>query len=385
MSLITYLTRIHFADRVLEDALGEEVSALGLRRPAIILDASAEAGDTLDRLLDALPRCVAPAGPRRVPLRLSPAILAREAKAWAELGCDSAIGVGGPAALDLARALGRAGPERAGAECAGRERAWRERAGREGAGAAYAGPEHASMSPAAPVVTIPTTTASVGLGPVTPALGATAGARLPTLILCDPTLTLDAGAVETAAAGMDALVHCLEAWLGGAWNPPADGIALDGLRRAGRWLARAVADGRDLAARRELLAAALDAGLAAEKGLGGVRALAHAVEEEARLGVRHGALHAALVRPVLAFNAPAVADRLDAAREALGLPGQAEPGAALAALGAGLGLPDRLGGSGLDGAALRRAARRAAADPVTLTNPRHATAADYLAMLEAAL
>jgi alcohol dehydrogenase class IV len=356
MSLITYLTRIHFADRVLEDALGEEASKMGLRRPAVICDAAAEPSDVLGRLFDALPRSVVPVGPRRIPARLTRATLTREAEFWAQAGCDAAIGVGGPAALDLARALGRAGPERAGS------------------------------SSAAPVVTIPTTTASVGLGPLAPALCAGSEARLPTLILCDPTLTLAASSVETAAAGMDALVHCLEAWLAGAWNPPADGIALDGLRRAGRWLVRAVEDGRDLAARRELLAAALDAGLAAEKGLGGVRALAHALEEEgAELGAGHGALHAALVGPVLAFNAPAVFDRLDAAREALRLPAGAEPGVALATLGAALGLPARLGGLGLETAALHRAARRAAEDPATLTNPRHATAADYLAMLEAAL
>ncbi len=360
MSLITYLTRIHFADRVLEDALGEEIAKLALRRPAIIFDRAAEAGDALDRLLDALPRGVAPAGPRRAPDRPSCAALAREADAWAEAACDGAIGIGGPMALDLARALGQAGPQRA-------------------------APAAARAVAAAPVVTIPTTTASVGLGPLAPELGATTGARLPTLILCDPTLTLAAGPAETAAAGMDALVHCLEALLGGAWNPPADGIALDGLRRAGRWLARAVEDGHDLGARRELLAAALDAGLAAEKGLGAVRALAHAVEEEARLGARHGTLHAALVRPVLAFNAPAVADRLDAARWALGLGADAEPGAALAALAAELSLPDRLGELGLGQAALRRAARRAAEDPATRTNPRHATVDDYLAMLEAAL
>lgn len=400
MSLITYITRIHFADRVVEDALGEEVAKLGLRRPVVFCD-SAATGDALDRVLDALPRGMAATGPRRAPDRIGAAVLAQEATLWAEAGCDAAIGVGGPAALDLARAVGRAGPVRAGMPCA-------------------------------PVVTIPTTTAGVGLGPLPPALGS-GEARPPTLILCDPTMTLAAGGVETAAAGMNALVHCLEALLAAAWNPPADGIALDGLRRAGRWLRRAVEDGSDVAARRELLAAALDAGLAAEKGLGGVRALAHALEEEAWPGaaadvesvagphppsgnskagangagqgtgrvpgprkdrggdpalrhvIGHGSLHAALVRPVLAFNAPAVADRLDAAREALRLPPGAELGTALAELGAGLGLPDRLGGLGLERTALRRAARRAAEDPATLTNPRHATEADYLAMLEAAL
>ncbi len=355
MSLITFVTRIHFAEGVLEDALAVEAPKLGLRRPAIIFDAAAEAGDALGRVLHALPADVSHAPPRRAPERIDAAELAREAVAWAEAGCDGVIGVGGPAALDLARALGRAGPQRTG------------RAG------------------GVPVVAIPTGAAGVGLGPVAPALAEAVGGRAPALVLCDPTLTVAAGPEATAAAGMDALVHCLEAWLGASWNPPADGIALDGLRRAARWLPRAVEAGGDLTARREMMAAALDAGLAAEKGLGGLRALAHALEEEAGLGARHGALHAALAAPVIAFNAPALGDRLDAARQALGLSGRAEPGAALAALGGRIGLPERLSGLRLDAPALRRVARRAAEDPAAGANPRLATEGDYLAILEAAL
>jgi alcohol dehydrogenase class IV len=342
MSLIAYLTRIHFADRVVDDALAVELRALGVRRPAVVTDAAGEADDLYDRICDALPPEV-----RVLPLRRAEAaeaaVLARLAAAAG--GCDGVIGLGGPVALNLARALGR------------------ERA--------------------VPVIALPTTTASVGIGPLPRALGGPA-APVPALVLCDPTLTMAQDAADTAAAGMDALTHCIEAWLGTTWNPPADGMALDGARRAAAWLPRAVAEGQDPEARRELLAAALNAGLASQKGLGGVHALAHALEAEAGPGVRHGWLHAALLPPVMAFNAPAVADRFAPLAAVLGLAAGDLPGA-LAGLGVRLGLPRGVAGLGLGRGALARVAARAAEDPANLTNPRHAVAADYLRMLEAAL
>jgi alcohol dehydrogenase class IV len=362
MSLITYLTRIHFADRVLEDALPEEAAKLGLRRPLVVSDPAGEADDIGDRVADALPPGCEP-----VALRVRPSAL--RTAAWAEqvrrgigtyhmAGCDGVIGLGGSVALDLARLIGDPGGARA---------------------------------QAAPVIAIPTTTAGVGIAPLPrPAWqGAgrgTAGgqARVPALVLCDPTLTTAAGPEATAAAGMDALAHCIESYLGTSFNPPADGIALEGVRRAGASLERAVANGQDLEARRELLAAALNAGLAAQKGLGGVHALAHALEAETALAAPHGRLHAALFPPVLAFNAPAVGDRLAVLTAALGGPGD-RLDATLSAMAARLGLPLRLGALGLDRAMLARAAARAAEDPATLTNPRLAGARDYLAMLEDAL
>jgi 4-hydroxybutyrate dehydrogenase len=321
MSLIGYATRIHFADRVLEDALPEELHALGVRRPRLVADAAGQAGDAPERLTDALPPGMG--------LVLD--------------GADAIVALGGPAALDAGRRQAR--------------------------------------DAGLPVVALPTTTASVGLGPLQD--GGTA--PVPALILCDATLTMGAGRAATAAAGMDALIHCIEAYLGTAWNPPADGIALEGVRRAGAWLERAVADGQDIEARREMLAAALNAGLAAQKGLGGVHALAHALEAESGLVAHHGQLHAALLPPVIAFNAPAVADRLAPLRQALRLGARADVTAALAGLGRRIGLPDRLAAFGLDAGALDRVAARAAEDPANRTNPRHATAADYRRMLEAAL
>ncbi len=349
MSLITYVTRIHFADRILEDALAVEARKLGVRRPLIVSDVPD--AESRERLEDALPDG---SGPRFLDVsQASGAGLPDIRAALSEGACDAIVALGGPRAIDLARLVGGVG----------------------GAGAI-------------PLIAVPTTTASIGLGPVAASaagVGPNLAPRTPTLILCDPTLTLSADAGATAAAGIDALSHCIEAFLGTAYNPPADGIAIEGVRRAGAFLERAVTNGRDLEARREMMAAALNAGLAAQKGPGGVEAAARAVEAEARLSDRHGICHAALLPQVLSFNAPAVADRFDALRHALGFAPGAHLPAAIADFGARIGLPPRLSALGLGRSALRRVAQSAAADPANRTNPRHATAEDYLGILEAAL
>lgn len=345
MTLIAYVTRIHFADHVLEDALGEELIRFRVRRPLLVCDDAGRRGDAHDRIEDALP-----AGVRMVSVDAE-ALSLRDLAAAVGSGHDGIVALGGPRALDLARGL-------------------------RGTGGGSA----------VPLIAIPTTTATVGIGPAA-TLGATGRRNLPdpSVVLCDPTLTLSADAAQTAAAGMDALTHCIEAFLGTAYNPPADGIAIEGARRAWTHLERAVTDGTDLEARREMLAAAMNAGLAAQKGQGGAEAVAHALEAEAGLTARHGYLHAAVLPHVLSFNAPAVAERLEALGHALRLRRAADLPEALAALGARIGLPDRLSPLGFGPRALRRIARRAAADPASLTNPRHATEADYLGLLEAAM
>lgn len=344
MTLITFVTRIHFADRVLEDALAEELARLEILRPLVLADASS--GDEAERLWDALPIGAAPVRFDVAPEAAADAALRAAAALFAETGCDGILGCGGARTLDLARLLGGSG---------------------------------------APVVAVPTGTESVGLGPLAVDF-ARHGARqafTPSAILCDATLTLGAGPAATAAAGMDALVHCLEAYLSAAYNPPADGIALDGLRRAALNLERAVQDGADLAARRELLAAALNGGLASQKGFGGIEAAARGLEGEA--GARHGALHAALLPEVLAFNLPAISERFAAMRAVLGLEPGVEVAASLIRLAERVGLPSRLSDAGVAAPVLPKAARGAAADPANRTNPRHATHRDYEKIMEAAL
>lgn len=352
MSLISFVTRIHFADRVLEDALPEELEQLGIRRPLIITDEAGEHEDCLDRLWDSLPADCDPVHLGGFRPQVKGAQLRGASSTFRRKTCDAVIGFGGAVALDLARAIDTRRP----------------------------GQQTGQL------LTIPTTTESVGLGPVGGAISRPPvfNPRNPSVVLCDATLTVSTGAYATAIAGMDTLTHCLEAYLGTAFNPPADGIALEGLRRAMRNLVRAVEDGQDLEARREMLAAALNAGLAARKGLGGIDAAAKALEAEAGIRDCHGSLNAALLPHVLAFNSPAVSDRLPVVRDAIGAAAGSDVATAIAELGERLGLPDRIGSLGLGRAALRRAAKAAAADPANQTNPRHATAEDYLKLLEEA-
>lgn len=345
MSLISYLTRIHFADRVLEDALAAELKRFGLGHPLVISDRDAARGDALDRLYAAFPTTIRPE--THVAGSLAPAQDRAAAVAlFCEAECDGIIGFGGPVALDLARVAAQTG---------------------------------------VPVVAIPTGIGTVGLGPVDPAQPVPPGQQpaLPVAILCDATLTAVADGATIAAGGMDALCQCLECYLSTAFNPPADGIALDGLRRATLHLEAAVQDGTDIPARRELLAAALDAGLASEKGRGGLAAATHPLEALSRL--RRGVLHGALLPEVLAFNAPAIQDRFALVRVILGLSSHVDPAEPLVALAGRIGLPLSLSEVGIQEHMLSRAARDAAAAPANRTNPRHATAQDYERMMRAVL
>ena len=345
MSLITYLTRIHFADRVLEDALSEELVRLGVRRPLVISDPHDPDLDGLDRLFDALPVSARPAHFVTGGKGASGTERTSANGLFERSHCDGIIGFGTRRPLDLARLIGHPGRK---------------------------------------VITIPTATETIGLGPI----GIDRGPRaqrgdIPDSVLCDPTLTIAASPIDTAVAGLGALVHCLESFLSTAFNPPADGMALEGLRRAWTHLEAAVTDGHDLAARRELLAAALNAGLAAEKGFGGIEAAAYGLE--ATTNTRYGVLHGALLAEVMTFNAPAVADRIAAIRRTLGLSDGSDFIAELVMLVERIGLPVRLSAAGIDAPLLPKAALRAAADPANRTNPRHATAQDYEVILRAVL
>ena len=352
MSLITYLTRVHFADRVLEDALSEEMRRLSAIRPLVLVDADGRAGDSLGRLEDALPAGCAPVRFPDLPFVCPAALLQGARRLYIAENCDLILSCGGASAVEFGRLLAGA---RRGTE------AW-------------------------PLLVVPTTAADIGLGPISAAYFPRSGrTALPNAILCDPTLLMAVEPERTAAHAFDALTHCLEAFLGTAYNPPADGIALEGVRRVALYLERAVADCHDIEARREVLAAALNAGLAAQKGLGGIEALTRAVEAECGLVGRHGLLHASILPQLLAFNAPAVGSRFDRIAEAMNLPRTADVAGALVELGDRVGLPRRIGPLGLSREGLERAAKRAAADPFNQTNPRHATSADYLVLLQGAL
>ncbi|CAO3436805.1 iron-containing alcohol dehydrogenase [Azospirillum endophyticum] len=203
----------------------------------------------------------------------------------------------------------------------------------------------------------------------------------------DPDLTLSVPAAVTAATGVDALAHCVEAYTNRKAHPLIDLYALEGIRLVGRFLPRAIADGSDLEARAGLSLASFYGGIC----LGPVNTAAgHAVAYP--LGTRHhiphGAANALIFPHVLAFNAPAVSAKTAAVLEALGLPAASDPAAVFeAAYGwcLELGCTMRLSAFGVPEADLPRMAEEAHAIRRLLdNNPRDLSREDILGMYRAA-
>ena len=123
---------------------------------------------------------------------------------------------------------------------------------------------------------------------------------LPSIVILDPILTLDLPANITAATGMDALAHNLEAYCAPGYHPMADGIALEGMRLINKWLIRAVKNGNDLEARMNMLTAASMGSTAFQKGLGAIHSLSHPIN--ALNNIHHGLSNAIFMPYVLSFN-----------------------------------------------------------------------------------
>jgi alcohol dehydrogenase class IV len=120
------------------------------------------------------------------------------------------------------------------------------------------------------------------------------------VVFADPELTVDLPPGVTAATGMDALTHNIESYLSPAYHPLCDGIALEGVRIGARALARAVKNGRDLAARADMMMASMMGAIAFQKDLGAVHSCAHALG--AVCDLHHGLANALMLEPVMRFN-----------------------------------------------------------------------------------
>ena len=131
---------------------------------------------------------------------------------------------------------------------------------------------------------------------------------LPSIVILDPVLTVDLSPRLTAATGMDALAHNLEAFCAPGFHPMADGIALEGMRLIKKSLLIAVKNGKDLNARADLLAAASMGSTAFQKGLGAIHSLSHPVN--AQFNVHHGLSNAIFMPYVLTFNKSIISNRI---------------------------------------------------------------------------
>jgi alcohol dehydrogenase class IV len=207
-------------------------------------------------------------------------------------------------------------------------------------------------------------------------------------VFADPELTLDLPSLITAATGMDALTHNVESYLSPAYHPLCDGIAVEGARIAARALPLAVKDGHDIAARGDMLMSSMMGAIAFQKDLGAVHSCAHALSTV--IDMHHGLANGIMIDHVMRFNLSAAADKMAELAHVVRAPG-GDTGSAeararafilwLADLKASLGIPAKLSDycvpRPLARADIPRLVEIATADICHQTNPRKCTAADF--------
>ena len=379
MALINYITQIQFEFGAI-GLLRQECERLGIRRPLIVTDRGVKAAGIIDTVLDALGHAGPVALYDGTPPNPNEAAVREAVGAYMKGDCDGIVAVGGGSSIDLAKGV---------AVCATHD-------GPLQSFAVIEGGADRITSRTAPVIAVPTTAGTgseVGRGAILilddgRKVGVISPFVVPRVAICDPALTLGLPPALTAATGMDAIAHCIETFLSPAFNPPADGIALDGLWRAWRHIERATRQPGDRDARLNMMSASMQGALAFQKGLGCVHSLSHSLGGvDPRL--HHGTLNAIFLPAVIAFNEVTASvreeDKLDRMAQAMGLASGAEVGPSVRAMTERLGLATGLAQLGVTPAMFPDIVRGALKDHSHQTNPLVASSTDYESMLEASM
>jgi len=206
---------------------------------------------------------------------------------------------------------------------------------------------------------------------------------LPSIVILDPTLTIGLPPKITAATGMDALAHNLEAFCAPGFHPMADGIALEGMRLINQWLLTAVKDGSNIEARMNMLTAASMGSTAFQKGLGAIHSLSHPVN--ALNNIHHGLSNAIFMPYVLTFNKDVIEDKIIKICDYLELKNKTFDGfiSWILDLRKKLGIPHKLSEVIKEkDLQLDRLSKMALEDPSTGGNPKKLTEADMKLMYQ---
>ena len=207
---------------------------------------------------------------------------------------------------------------------------------------------------------------------------------LPSVVICDPELTVGMPPAITAGTGLDAFAHCVEAYSSPHYHPMSQGIALEGMRLVKEYLPRAYADGTDLEARAQMMSAAMMGATAFQKGLGAIHAMSHPIG--AHFNSHHGTTNAVCMPAVLAFNAPAIRDRFDHAAAYLGIEGGFDGFCTFVQdLNDSLGIPRSLRELGVAEDAIPALVKDALADPSCGGNPIPLTEENVAVLFEQAM
>ena len=374
MALIQYLTQIEFDYGALAQ-IQAHCQRAGITRALVVTDKGVRAAGVLQPVLDALGDVAVavfddvPSNPTEAAVRGAVAVYEKER-------CNGLIAVGGGSAIDCAKGVAIA-------------------ATHPGPLKTYATIEGGSpkiTDAAAPLIAVPTTAGTgseVARGAIVIVddgrkLGFHSWSLMPKAAICDPALTLGLPPMLTAATGMDAIAHCMEVFMAPAFNPPADGIALEGLRRGWAHIERATRDGADREARLNMMAASIHGAMGFQKGLGCVHTLSHSLGG-ANPKLHHGTLNAVFLPAVIRFNAGAESiqkeERLARMAQAMGLEKGADVAQAVHDMTARLGLPTGLAAMGVTEDMFDAVIEHALLDHCHKTNPRIASADDYRRML----
>ena len=207
---------------------------------------------------------------------------------------------------------------------------------------------------------------------------------LPSVVICDPELTVGMPRFITAGTGMDAFAHCLEAYCSPHYHPMSQGIALEGMRLVKDYLPRAFSDGGDIEARAQMMSAAAMGATAFQKGLGAIHALSHPLG--AMYHTHHGTTNAVVMLPVLRANRPAIETQLSAAADYLGISGGFDGFYSFVTeLISGLDIPPNLTALGVENPDIDSVVRAALDDPSAGGNPIEMTYDTTKSLLQACL
>lgn len=368
-----YPTAIRFgAGRIAE--LADACRSLGMARPLLVTDPGlAEMPMVKDAAAAAGTKVFSAIQPNPVGADIEAGVAA-----YASGSHDGVIAFGGGAALDVGKVIAfMSGQKRPLWDFEDKDDWW----------------SRADADGIAPVVAVPTTAGTGSeVGRAGVILDEAEGVKkiifhprmMPAIVIMDPELTLGLPPHVTAATGMDALAHCLEAYCAPGFHPMADGIAVEGVKLIHDWLGRAVSEGSDLEARGSMLVAASMGATAFQKGLGGMHALSHPIGALYR--THHGLTNAVLMPYVLDFNRSAIEERIGRLAGYVGLPSHSFEGLLewVLQLREELSIPHRLGALSVERDSLERIALMAETDPSAGGNPIKFNSAAARQVLEAA-
>ncbi len=371
MSITTFSfpTTIHFGPGARALA-GPHLKALGLKRPLVVTDRGLAALPLMAELTAALEGVgLAVSVYSGVFGNPTGAQVMNGAAAYKAHGADCVVGIGGGAALDVAKVVGLLATHPGDVM----EYVWDH-------------PQVRAIDAAAlpHFVALPTTSGTgseVGRSSViseeathvkrvifSPAI-------LAKVVFADPELTVGLPPSVTAATGMDALTHNIESYLSPAYHPLCDGIALEGTRIAARALLTAVRDPGNVQARSDMMMSSMMGAIAFQKDLGAVHSCAHALGTVCDL--HHGLANALMIEPVMTYNREAVPGKFAELAHAVGVPSVSNFVPWLAHLKHRIGIAPGLASVGVRRDQIPRLVEIAVADGCHATNPRPCAAADF--------